>query len=72
LLELAKGETIGEAETDDTDTFEDTVAAQLLKHERGFDDSRLLHFVGNDATNKVGARVLECGEQSSKLLLQRI
>ena len=41
------------------DPFQDTVAPQLVQHQVGVNDTRTLHFVGDDATHKVGRGVAE-------------
>jgi len=69
LLELGKGNALGETHADDTDTFEDTVAAELVEDEGGINDSGLLDLVGDDATDKVGVGLVEGVEQVLELLL---
>lgn len=37
MTELLEEDSVGETETADPDTLQDTVAAQLVQHERGYD-----------------------------------
>ena len=67
LSELCKGRAVREAEPDDADTFQHTVAAQLIQHERRVNDVGLLLLVRDDASHKVRRGVLERRQQRRQL-----
>lgn len=46
-------QSVGEAFTADTDTFQDTVASQLIQDQGRVDDTGSLLLVGDDTTNEV-------------------
>ena len=45
---------VGEAFTANTNTLKHTVTGQLIQHKRGINETALLLFVGDDATDEVG------------------
>jgi len=60
---------VGETFTADTDAFKYTVTSELMHHQVGIDHARLLQFVGDDATDKVGLGGTQGGHQVVQLLL---
>jgi len=69
LTELLEGDPVGEALSADTDTFEDTVASELVQDQGGVNLSGPLFVIGNDTTNKVGVRVSQGVHQLGQLFL---
>ena len=53
LTEVGKRKSVGETSTTDSDTFQDTVATELVEDELDDNLARFLFFVGNDTTDKV-------------------
>jgi len=72
LAELLERDPVGETLPADTDTLEDTVAAELVENEGGVDLSTPLVVVGNDAANKVGVRVPQGVHQLGQLFLVQL
>eukprot|EP00732_Lithocolla_globosa_P001104 Lithocolla_globosa_v1_NODE_497_length_3887_cov_213.445459.p2 type:complete len:191 gc:universal NODE_497_length_3887_cov_213.445459:1510-2082(+) len=68
LLEFSKGDTVRVTHTDDTNTFQHTIASELVQHQGGVNDTWLLLFVGNDTTDKVGGGVFQSSHQRGQLL----
>ena len=69
LLEVREGHTVGESLSADTDTFQHTIASQLVEHQAGINDTGLLVLIGDDATHKVRLGVEQGGHQTVQLLL---
>lgn len=63
LPELLEWQPVRETLSADTDTFQDTVAMQLVKDKLSTDLARFLGLIGDDATNKVGLRLVESAHQ---------
>ena len=63
LLELLVYEPIREALATDTDSFQHTIATELVEYQLSVNNSWLLEFIRNDATNKVGGSVPEGGHE---------
>ena len=59
LSELLVEQTIGEALTADSDSFQDTITPELVQNKMSVNDSRSFELIGNDATDKVGCCVTE-------------
>ena len=59
LPELLEEESVWEALSADTDAFQDTVAPQLVEHKVSINETRPLHFVGDDTADKVGSCIAE-------------
>lgn len=72
LPELLEGDPVGESLATDSDSFQDTIAPQLVKNKRSVDLSSLLLVVGNDTTDKVRVGVSECYHQLGELLLVQL
>ena len=69
LTELLEGDPVGEALSADTDTFEDTVAPELVQDQGGVNLTGPLFVIGNDAANKVRVRVSQGVHQLGQLFL---
>ena len=53
LLEVGEDHAVGEALATNTDAFQHTVTGQLVHDQVSVHHTRRLHFVGDDATDKV-------------------
>ena len=67
-----EGDPVGEALSADADTFEDTVASELVKDQGGVDLAGSLVVVGDDATDKVGVGVTKGVHQLGELFLVQL
>lgn len=69
VLEVLVQHPVGESFTADTDTFQHTVASQLMHHKMGVNETRGLDLVRDDASDKGRIRGSQCGHQVVQLLL---
>ncbi len=69
LFEVSKWHPVGESFTADTDTFEYTIAGQLMHDKEGIDDTWFLVLIGDNTTYKVRLGVAQGGHQSVQLFL---
>lgn len=68
-LEIGVDHSVGETFTANTDTFKHTVTGQLVHNQVSINHTRLLHLVGNDATDEVRLCRAQSGHQAVQLLL---
>jgi hypothetical protein len=69
LEELGVNDTIGESLASNTDTFQDTIALELIKDDDGVEIVGALSVIGDDATDEMRVGGLESVHQMVELLL---
>ena len=69
LTELLERDPVGESLPANPDSFQDTIASELIEDEGGVDLAGPLLVVGDDAPDEVGVGVLEGDHKPSQLFL---
>ena len=68
LKEFLEGNAVGETLAANADAFQDTVAAQLVQHQRSLDLAGPFLVIGDDATGEIWVRVAQSGHELRQLM----
>ena len=70
VYDYFKSQPVGEATSADSDALEHAVASKLMHNESSVDPSRLLDFIGNDATYEMRMSAVQVVHQFHQGLLK--